>query len=373
MNQNIYMDYNATSPVLDKVKREILTIMSEPLNPSSVHKHGKVAKKLLDDCRSEILNIANATKDYAVIFTSSGTEANNLAIKGLSHVYKPITTCVEHSSVLAVVGEGIIGVDKNGVIKLGELRKILELNDKSGIKTLVSVQLANNETGVIQPVKDVSLICKEFGCVFHVDATQAFGKIFFDAKDLGVDLFTISAHKFGGGLGAAALVVKKDLPLNSIMKGGGQEQRFRPGTQNTYAIAGMKAALENLDELVNAQKNIATIRDFIENKIKSISEEVIVFGDKVERLPNTSSIYMPNVLSETQVIFFDTKGISVSAGAACSSGTISMPHVHLGMGYPLNISKCVIRVSLGFSSNMDEAKKFVELWEELYLKNNERR
>lgn len=373
MNQSIFMDYNATTPILDFVKESIFEIISNPLNPSSIHKHGKTAKKILDDCRSEISNITNATKDYAVIFTSSGTEANNLAIKGLSHVYSPVTTCVEHSSVLSVVGEGIIGVDANGVIKLEELQQILELKNKAGIKILVSVQFANNETGVIQPIKDVSVICKKYDAVLHVDSTQAFGKVAFDAVDLGVDLFTISAHKFGGGLGAAALVVKKDLPLNSIMKGGGQEQRLRPGTQNVYAIAGMKSALERLDFLLGRQNEIIKIRDFIEKEIKSLSEDIIVFGDKSKRLPNTSSIYMPNVLSETQVIYFDTNGISVSAGAACSSGTISMPHVHLGMGYPLNISKCAIRVSLGFYTTIEHAKKFIQLWKELYYKNNEKR
>lgn len=373
MNQNIFMDYNSTTPVLDDVKMAIFEVISEPLNPSSVHRHGKIAKKLLDECRHTLLNVTNAKNDYAVIFTASGTEANNLAIKGLSHVYKPVTTCVEHSSVLSVVGEGIVGVDSNGIIKLEELSQILSLNKKSGIKNLVSVQFANNETGVLQPIKKVSTVCKEFDAVLHVDATQAFGKINFNASDLGVDLFTITAHKFGGGLGAAALVVRKDLPLNSIMKGGGQEQRFRPGTQNSYAIAGMKVALDSLNYLVEKQNQIVKIRDFIEQEIKSISSDVMIFGEKSERLPNTSSIYMPNVLSETQVIFFDTNGISLSAGAACSSGTISMPHVHLGMGYPLSIAKCVIRVSLGFGSDINDAKKFIELWKELYFKNNERR
>ena len=372
MSQSIFLDYNSTTPILGNVKRKIFEIIDAPLNASSVHRHGKFAKKIIDECRAKILEISNCDKNFAVIFTSSGTEANNLAINGLRHIYKPVTTCVEHSSVLSVVGEGLIGVDSDGIVKLDELRYILEVNKSSGSKTLVSIQFANNETGVIQPIKTISKICKEFNAVFHVDATQAFGKVKFNAIELGVDLFTITAHKFGGGLGAAALVVKKDLPLNSIMKGGGQEQRFRPGTQNTYAIAGMSEAITHIDELTKKQNEIIKLRDYIESEITSISNEVIIFGKESERLKNTSSIYMPNVLSETQVIFFDTNGISLSAGAACSSGTISMPHVQLGMGYALNIAKCALRVSLGYETTLEEAQKFVELWKELYFKNNEK-
>jgi len=316
MNTNIYMDYNATTPMLPEVKDAMLALMGTPLNPSSIHKDGKFARKILDTTRAQLLQLCNLTNNFVVIFTSSGTEANNLAILGLKETHTPITTTVEHSSVLSVIGEGVLPVHSSGLIDLDALKFILEDAGTTNKKLLISVQFANNETGVIQPIKQIAELVHEFGHIIHVDATQAFGKESFDAADLGIDLFTVTAHKFGGPLGAAALVFNKEIPLKSVMKGGGQEQRFRPGTQNTLAIAGFSKAIESCGALTQKSNEVVQLRNNLEEALLKAVPDTILFGKSSPRLKNTSSIHMKNVSSETQVIFFDTMGISVSAGAA---------------------------------------------------------
>lgn len=363
----IYFDCNATAPMLPIVHEAMLDIMMHPYNPSSLHHYGRTAKHIIDTARNRVLDAMNADKDlYSVIFTSSGTESNNLALRGLEG-YAVLCSAVEHASVLSVAKEGVIPVDQNGLINLPQLEQILA---NARAPFLVSVQTANNETGVIQPIAEISNLVRQFGGLFHTDATQAFGKIPFSLADIKADMVTISGHKFGGPQGSAALVMRKDLPMHAIMSGGGQEYRYRPGTQNVAAIHGLGIAAATISNTLEAYQELSEIRDYIEKSIRKKTKDSIFFGEGGPRLPNTTSFTMPNVSSETQVIHFDIKGFSVSAGSACSSGRVDLPHVQMSMGYSEELSRTALRVSLGINNTMQEADMFIKAWRELYFNSN---
>ncbi len=360
----IFFDYNAITPILPAVKEAMIDVMGEPLNASSIHHFGRTAKMILETARSRILNFCGADENYHAIFTSTCTESNNLALRGLKN-YKTITTAIEHISIIATVSQGLIPVNKSGVIDLKALDMICA--DASSTNFLVSIMSANNETGAIQPLKAAAEIVHSYGGLIHSDATQSLGKVDFELCDLNLDMVTISSHKLGGPVGASALVARKNLVLNSIIFGGGQEFRYRPGTQNIVAIHGFGVAAELAHNTFEDYAKVAKLRDYIQNQIKSISPGSIVFGQDAERLPNTLSITMPNVSSETQVIHFDINGFAVSAGSACSSGRTDLPYVQMAMGYDEAIARTSIRVSLGASNTMNEAKQFVKVWHELFL------
>lgn len=360
----IFFDNNATTPLLPAVKEAMLDIMGEPLNASSIHHFGRTAKLILETARTRVVNFTGADENYHAIFTATGTEANNLALRGLPD-YKVITTEIEHASVLSVVGQGLIPVDKSGVINLEALEAICA--KASGSKFLISIISANNETGVIQPLKAAADIVHKHGGLIHSDGTQSFGKIDFNICKLGLDMATISAHKFGGPLGAAALIARKNLALNAIMYGGGQEFRYRPGTQNLPTIHGFGIAAELAYNTLADYAKLAELRDYIQHEIKTISPESVIFGEGADRIANTLSISMPNISSETQVIHFDINGFAVSAGSACSSGRIDLPYVQMAMGHTEEVARTSIRVSLGHSNTIDEAKLFVKVWQDLFL------
>lgn len=365
----IYLDNNASTALEPSVSKAMQEVMQQPLNPSSTHTLGRKAHGLLESARAKIAKLANA-KDCHVIFTSSGTECNNLAINGLSG-YKILVSAIEHPSVLKTAknsGCVVVPVTKEGVINTEALAKLLA--QEKG-KYLVSVMLANNETGIIQPIKEVVRIAHQHGALVHTDAAQCFGKISVDMEELGVDMITISAHKFGGPQGAAALIAKKTVPLHALIIGGGQEQSFRAGTQNVAAIHGFGVAAEIA---LNAQtQDVETLRDRLEAELQAFSPEVKIFGQNISRLPNTISVTMPNVVAETQLIHFDLNGIAVSAGSACSSGKIEISHVLRAMGVEDNIAKTAIRVSLGKNNTISDIEAFIFAWKQLYRKVNEER
>ena len=362
-----YFDCNATAPILPIVQEAMIDVISEPHNPSSLHHYGRSAKSVLDTARTRILDSLDADPSlYSVIFTSSGTESNNLALRGLEG-YKVLCSSVEHASVLSLANNGVIPVNKDGIIDVDMLEKCIS---SVQIPFVVSIQAANNETGVIQPIHEISKIVKKYGGTFHTDATQAFAKIPFSIKESDIDMVTISGHKFGGPQGVAALVIRKDLPMHAIMFGGGQEYRYRPGTQNVAALHGLGIAAATIESTLAAYKDLSDIRDYIQNSILTISPESIVFGKDADRLPNTLSITMPNVSSETQVIHFDINGFAVSAGSACSAGRIDLPHVQMSMGYDEKTSRTAIRISLGINNTMQEAEAFMKAWKTLYSNSN---
>ncbi|NBX04417.1 MAG: cysteine desulfurase [Alphaproteobacteria bacterium] len=365
-NTRTYLDYNATAPVFPEVVQKMAEILSAPHNASSVHSFGREAKRVLEAARKTIADSISAWPNE-VIFCGSGTESNITALRGFSG-RRVLVSAVEHSSVLKPspagrgLGEGIIPVDKNGIVDLAALEKILGSPHPgplpAGEGVLVSIMLANNETGVIQPIAEVAKICKAHSAILHCDAVQALGKIPVDFGALGADLLTLSAHKCGGPVGAAALVVRRDLPFTPLFTGGGQESGRRAGTENIAAIAGFAKAAELID-----LEKMAALRgwlDAMEAELESYG--ATVFGKPPPRLPNTSCISMPNVGNEVQLMDFDLAGFAVSAGSACSSGRIEVSHVLTAMGVPKDIAGTAIRVSGGWGTTQKDVEQFTEQW-----------
>ncbi len=363
IKEKIYLDYNSTVPVLQEVVEAVLPIYSQPYNASSIHSYGRDASRIIGESRRKIATAIGA-EGAEIVFTSSGTEANNMAMNCLGDVDNIIISAIEHLSLLRpakLKNAILIPVDNHGLVIIDELKKIL--SEVEG-KSLVSVMLANNETGVIQPVKEIAELVYSYSGYFHCDASQAFGKIAVGFSDINADMMTISAHKIGGIQGAAALIFKKGLEVVSQIKGGGQESGYRAGTENIAAIVGFGVAAENI------KIGDSSLRDYLENEIISFAHDNVIFGKNVDRLPNTSYITMRNVTGETQSIAFDIEGIAVSSGSACSSGTVNKSHVLDAMGIDGDIAANAVRVSMGRETTKEEIDKFISVWKDIYLRKN---
>lgn len=359
----IYMDYNATAPLLPQVREVMEEFGSLPLNPSSVHHYGRMAKKLLEDSRKTIADYLSVWADE-ITFTASATEANNLALQGFpNHILAVAAT--EHSSVIAVAkrqqNSMILPVDANGLLKMDALQAALEAHPN---KLLVSVMLANNETGVIQPIAEIAKLVHKHGGLLHCDAVQSLGKMPIDFNLLGVDLLTLSAHKAGGPVGVGALVVRSGLFVEPLLVGGGQEKRRRAGTENIAAIAGLAKLVEILPDL----SPLREWKNTIEKELLSVSRGTIIVAQNAPRLPHVICAVMPDVSSETQLISFDLAGICVSAGSACSSGRIEPSHVLQAMGLSNDQANCALRISMGWGTTEAEVQKLIMIWKEIYSK-----
>jgi cysteine desulfurase len=359
----IYLDYNATSPLLPSVRAAMDAIAGEALNPSSVHAVGRKAKKLLEDARSSIASAFGAFANE-VLFTGSGSEANNMVLRGFAGNRPLLVAATEHASITkmaSLLGASMLPVDEHGLLKLD----ILEAQLKAlGKPALVSVMLANNETGVIQPIAEIARIAHAHGALLHVDAVQALGKITIDWGLLGADMLTLCAHKCGGPVGVGALLIRNDLPINPLITGGGQELGRRAGTENITAIVGFAQLVK---DVANAPQAAAWLkwRTELEEKLKAAVPDAKIFGLNAPRLPNTIQISMPNVKSETQLMNFDLGGFAVSAGSACSSGRITPSHVLLSMGVAPHIAETAIRISWGWGTTHDEIRVFIDAWKQM--------
>jgi cysteine desulfurase len=353
----IYLDYNATSPLLPAVAAKMEELALLPLNPSSVHKYGRQARKLVEDARKTLAEYLSVWPNE-IIFTASGTEANNLALKGIPDSCL-LVAASEHSSVLNVARlrecSKYIPVDSNGLVKLDALVNELQL---CNARPLVSVMLVNNETGVIQPIREIAEIVHKHGGLLHCDAVQALGKMRFDFGSLGCDMLTVAAHKVGGPLGVGALVVRNDLVIQPQIIGGGQELRRRAGTENVPAIAGFGWTMEQLPDL----SFLAPLKAQMEQEILAKGCGARVMGAETERVLNTSSIIMPGVSSEVQLMNFDLVNICVSAGSACSSGRIEQSHVLIAMGCTDEEAGSAIRISMGWGTTAEDVSRFTQEW-----------
>ncbi len=364
MSDLIYLDYNATAPIRPEVTDLVATVMGEWGNPSSVHAAGRKAKGRLETARRQVAALAGC-KAQEVIFTSGGTESNNLALKGLAG-YEVFISAAEHDSVLAAAGmleARTIAVDSTGRLDIADLREKLGASDTPA---LVSVMLANNETGVLQPIREIAELIHEKGGLIHTDAIQSAGKIPLHFKDMGVDMLSLSGHKIGGPQGQGALIVREGLAIQSIQKGGGQELGRRGGTENVAGIAGFGLAAELAMAALEKYDAIEEQRDRMEAAILKISPGSQIYGQGSKRLPNTSCLSMPGVGSELQVMNFDLAGIAVSAGSACSSGKVKASHVLTAMGATEKEASEAIRISLGWLTKPSEIDTFLEIWEKLY-------
>ncbi len=365
----VYADCNATAPISENVKKSIFEVLlKQTLNPSSLHKRGQEARKILQDARDNVRGAIGVSSDKKIVFTSGATEANNLVMRGIAG-YLHVISAIEHPSILnSACNPYIIPVNQEGIVDFLELEKIL--SELKGNKAIVSVMMANNETGVIQPIEEIAEIAHKFGAICHTDTAQSVGKIKVNMEDLGVDLLTLSAHKFGGVAGSGVLIFNKELAIEPIIIGGGQEKGFRGGTENIVAIAGLSAALQNIPDLLSKMDEVKELRDQLECELLNLVSDIRIFGKNSKRLPNTSFIYMPGVKSDVQLMHFDLNYIAVSNGSACSSGKVEPSHVLLAMGATKEQTECSIRISIGPETKPQDIKKIVDCWYNIYKQNS---
>ena len=372
MPDRIYLDWNATAPLRREAREAMAAAWDLDGNPSSVHAEGRHARRLVEEARAGVARAVGALPRN-VVFTSGGTEANALALTpGLRRdsglpVERLLVSAIEHASVLAggrfpAQAIGTIGVTGSGLLDLDRLRALLQ----SGSPALVSVMLANNETGAVQPVAEAAEIVHAAGGLLHVDAIQAFGKIYFDINGLNADLITISGHKIGGPKGVGAVVLAEGMRgLEPLLRGGGQELGRRAGTENVAGIAGFGAAVKAaMDSLRNDAICFENLRNRLETGLRQ-TPGAIVFADDVPRLPNTTLFTVPGMRAETAVIGFDLEGIAVSSGSACSSGKVQPSHVLEAMGFGPEIAQGAVRLSLGWSTSSADIDRCLEAWRKL--------
>ena len=372
MPDRVYLDWNATTPLREEARQALAAAWDLAGNPSSVHSEGRQARRLVEDARGAVASAVGA-RAQDVVFTSGGTEANVLAlVPGLHRVggqplRRLLRSAIEHPSVLSggrfrPDAVAAIEVTGSGVVKLDHLRALLS----DGPPALVSVMLANNETGAIQPIGEVAEITHQAGGLLHVDAIQALGKIPIDINSLGADLLTLSAHKIGGPKGIGALVAAGDIQgLEPLLRGGGQELGRRAGTENVAGIAAFGAATKAAEAaLPDDAGRVELLRRRLEKGLLQ-TPEMIVFSDDVPRLPNTTLFTSPGLSAETAVIGFDLGGIAVSSGSACSSGKVQPSHVLAAIGVPPDLSKGAVRLSLGWSTSQTDIDFALQTWRKL--------
>ncbi len=368
MPNRVYFDWNATAPLREEAREAMGAALALTGNASSVHAEGRAARHLIEQAREEVARFVGA-ESRNVIFTSGATEANALALTPAIEVGGRREACdrlfisaIEHPSVLSGgrFGAGHVEelpVTADGVIDLNALRSALSRSERP----LVSAMLANNETGVIQPIAEVAGIVHAVGGVLHVDAVQGPGRMACDIGALGADLISISSHKLGGPQGAGALIRRGDTHIgDSLIKGGGQERGLRAGTENVAAIAGFGVAAAST-RLSNFQQ-LAALRNRFETGLKSLTPQVVIFGENVARLPNTTLFTVPGMKAETAIIAFDLNGVAVSSGSACSSGKVQASHVLAAMGVEPALARGALRVSLGWSTTEAEIDALLTAW-----------
>lgn len=366
MPQIIYLDNNATTPLRGEARERMIALMQEPHNASSVHYYGREGKKYLENAREIIAQAVNCWKNE-VVFMGSGSEANNTALHWARQEKCALfLSAIEHSSLIKAAPEAsLLPVTGQGVI---DVEKAVAMVASAEGMAFVAVMMANNETGVVQPVAELirRLRGLEKRVVVHVDAAQALGKIPVDFSMLQADMMTLSAHKMGGPLGAAALIVRNDMPLHPLIRGGGQELGRRSGTENVPAISGFGVAVELAAKDAAHWKQVRGWLDEMEQVILAHAPTAIVVGKDALRLPGTSNIIMAGVSSETQLMAFDLLGIAISAGSACSSGRIEPSHVLRAMGFDVKAAGAAIRVSAGWNTTQADIQRFTKEWLNLY-------
>ncbi len=350
----IYLDYNATAPVRPEVISAMAATMLEPGNASSIHGHGRAARKLVEDARAE-LALLTGVRAAQVIFNAGATEGNNTILSG--HQDKVVLIAAsEHPSVIEAAPHAKhIPLNQNGLIDLDAYDAMLAEHAPA----LVCIQYVNSETGVIQPIADLAKRAKENGALFHCDAVQAAGRVNIDFKSLGVDTLTLSAHKFGGPQGAGALIFREGLLLPKLLRGGGQEKRQRAGTENVPAIAGFGIAAKLArEELKHYRARTSALQSKLETGLKSIAPDIVIAGEKAPRVTNTTDVLLPGASAETMLMAMDLEGVAVSSGSACSSGTFKPSHVLESMGFAEDDCKSALRFSTGWATTdaeIDEA------------------
>lgn len=380
MSKRVYLDYNASAPVRTEVRETVAQMLEKQGNPSSVHAEGRALRSRVEAAREHVAALVGA-EPRDVIFTSGGTEANITALSPANvNQTAPervvlFMSGIEHPSV-AAGGRFASGrirkvrATQDGVIDVAALeREIASLRETdSTAPFMVSLMLANNETGAIQPVAHVSEIVRSHGGVLHSDAVQAAGKVPVDMGALGVHMLTLSAHKIGGPQGVGALVLGDGMPSlpEPLMTGGGQELRARSGTENVAGICGFGVAAEIAARNTGRMAELARLRDRLEQGIRDRAPEAMIFAANTDRLPNTTNFAVSGMKSETVIISLDLAGIAVSAGSSCSSGKVEQSHVLQAMGVADDVARGAIRVSLGWDTTRNDIDAFLSAWSNVY-------
>jgi cysteine desulfurase len=373
----IYLDHNATTPVFPEVVEAMRACWSEPyLNPASQHEFGRRARRTLEDARDRIAELLGASVRDRVVFTSGGTESNNLAVRGslpLAPGEGPsegasrlhiIASAIEHPSISSLAKQlsqtgcyvDNLGIDANGVFRTDDLLRLLQPNTR-----LVAAMLANNETGVLQPIAELAKNCNDHGVPLHSDTAQAAGKLALNFKDLGASMMTIAAHKFGGPVGIGALVVRSDVDLAAILHGGVQQSGIRPGTESVPLAVGMKVALELWDK--NRREwltKLETLRSDFESSLQRSDSQVEIIGEKADRLPTTSNIAFVGLDRQALFVALDQAGIACSTGSACASGSSEPSPVHIAMGCDPAVISSALRFSFGVQTTSAEVAESVD-------------
>ena len=364
MSRQVYLDFNATAPARPEVVDAVAATLAEGGNASSVHTLGRIARARVEEARDRVAALVDMPPQ-SVIFTASGTEANNQALRCCGRT-RAIVSAIEHESVQqARAGAALAPVTGDGVVDLDALEALLAADDAPAV---VSLMLANNETGVIQPVAEAAALARRYGALIHCDAVQAGGKIPVDMAALGVDFLTLSAHKMAGPQGVGALIVRAGDTIGRFVHGGGQEAGLRAGTENVAGIAGFGVAADLARQRLADFAALADLRDDLERRIGQAAPGVVVFGKARARLPNTAKFATPGLSAETQVMGLDLAGVAISAGSACAAGNVEPPYVLGAMAVPDALSLCAIRVSLGWSTRPADIDRFVEAWQTLYAR-----
>ena len=379
MTERIYLDWNATAPLRPQAREALQEASAVTGNPSSVHAEGRAARRLIEHAREDVAGLVGASA-ADVIFTASGTEANMLALSPAIETASEkrprdrlFMSAIEHVSVRTggrfareVIED--LPVDADGRIDLAALADAMSRAMAHASRPLVSIMLANNETGVVQPVAEAATIVHAANGLLHVDAVQAVGRIPCDFSALGADLLTLSAHKIGGSKGAGALVrARDDIHFaDPLIRGGGQERGLRAGTENVAGIAAFGAAAATARrQMAEEAPSMLVLRDLLESGLKAISPSVVIFGAGAERLPNTTLFSVDGMKAETAVIAFDLEGVAVSSGAACSSGKVQPSHVLAAMGVAPALTRGAVRVSLGWTTTKADVEIFLGAWRKL--------
>jgi cysteine desulfurase len=378
MPRPIYLDHNATTPIFPEVVEAMRACWSEPyFNPASQHEFGRAARRVLEDARDRIAELLGAGPADRVIFTSGGTEANNVAIRGQLHLPLPpgegrgegalkhlITSAIEHPSIATLadhlaksdVRVDHIPADAKGVIRVSALTTLIRPET-----TLVAAMLANNETGVFQPVAELAAICNVRNTPLHVDASQAAGKMSLNFRERGPATMSIAAHKFGGPLGIGALVVRGDIELQPQLFGGFQQAGTRPGSESVALAVGMRRALELWNEnRVAWTARLRDLRDHFENAILVGYPPAFIIGGKAERLPHVSNIAFVGLDRQQLFIALDQAGVACSTGSACASGSSEPSPVHLAMGLDPAVISSALRFSFGVTTTLDDVTESVD-------------
>jgi cysteine desulfurase len=367
--ERTYLDWNATAPLHPEARRAVERALDVFGNPSSVHVEGRRARAVVETARDQVAALVGA-RSSEVVFTSGATEACNMVLAGPWGAI--LRAGVEHDAVLkpaATSGCEIIDlrVGRDGVVDLTDLAaKVRAATAMHGAgRVLLALQLANNETGVIQPLGDASALAREAGAVVFTDAVQAAGRVAIDFATLGIQAMAVSAHKLGGPKGIGALILRDGIELPALIQGGGQERRRRGGTENIPGIAGFGAAAGAARQTIAERDRIAALRDRLEAGVVALTPNAEVVSATADRLSNTTCVAVPGLSAETLVIRFDLAGFAISAGAACSAGKIGASSVLLAMGFPEATARSAVRISIGPTTTDREIDRFLDAWRDI--------